>query len=157
MVAVGDGVSLLESIRDRITTLRVFSQVYRVTGWDMHDCLTSFGVSEHEVIYGFISPWLGLNEANYQRYVRLGSYDKRKVLLETILVGNLISMSKGFQYSVPDRIYARIVSIDEVETRLKGIPFLGFMGAFSANFQMPDYWGIGKSISRGFGTIRKMV
>jgi CRISPR/Cas system CMR-associated protein Cmr1 (group 7 of RAMP superfamily) len=30
---------------------------------------------------------------------------------------------------------------------------LGFLGTFSVNFEIPDYWGIGKSVSRGFGTI----
>ena len=30
---------------------------------------------------------------------------------------------------------------------------LGFLGAFSVNFAIPDYWGIGKSVSRGFGTV----
>jgi hypothetical protein len=29
---------------------------------------------------------------------------------------------------------------------------LGFIGTFSVNFQIPDYWGIGKSVSKGFGT-----
>ncbi len=29
----------------------------------------------------------------------------------------------------------------------------GFMGTFSVNFEIPDYWGIGKSVSRGFGTV----
>ncbi|MGQ9534929.1 MAG: CRISPR-associated endonuclease Cas6 [bacterium] len=32
---------------------------------------------------------------------------------------------------------------------------LAFLGTFSVNFEIPDYWGIGKSVSRGFGTIIK--
>jgi len=36
------------------------------------------------------------------------------------------------------------------------ISALGFLGAFTVNFSIPDYWGIGKSVSRGFGTIRKL-
>lgn len=156
MMAVGDGVPVLESIRDEIATLRVFSQVYQVTGWDMHDCLSTYGMAGHELVYGFLSPWLALNEMNYRKYIRSGSPEKRKILLGTILVGNIISMSKGFQYSVPDRVNARIIFTDEVETKLKGTPFLGFVGAFSANFEIPDYWGIGKSVSRGFGTIKRM-
>jgi len=31
------------------------------------------------------------------------------------------------------------------------IPMLGFLGTFSVNFEIPDYWGIGKSVSKGFG------
>ncbi len=30
---------------------------------------------------------------------------------------------------------------------------LGFLGTFSVNFEIPNYWGIGKSVSRGFGTV----
>ncbi len=30
---------------------------------------------------------------------------------------------------------------------------LCFLGTFSVNFEIPDYWGIGKSVSRGFGTV----
>ncbi len=29
----------------------------------------------------------------------------------------------------------------------------GFLGTFFVNFEIPDYWGIGKSVSRGFGTV----
>jgi len=32
---------------------------------------------------------------------------------------------------------------------------LGFLGTFSVNFEIHDYWGIGKSMSRGFGTVKK--
>ncbi|MBI5213054.1 MAG: hypothetical protein HY957_06735 [Nitrospirae bacterium] len=31
----------------------------------------------------------------------------------------------------------------------------GFLGSFSVNFDIPDYWGIGRSVSRGFGTIKR--
>ncbi|MEK6590942.1 MAG: CRISPR-associated endonuclease Cas6 [Nitrospinota bacterium] len=47
-------------------------------------------------------------------------------------------------------------NLKEVPTSLKGTPMLGFIGTFSVNFEIPDYWGIGKSVSRGFGTIKKV-
>ena len=33
---------------------------------------------------------------------------------------------------------------------------LGFRGTFSVNFEIPYYWGIGKSVSRGFGTVKRI-
>jgi hypothetical protein len=36
------------------------------------------------------------------------------------------------------------------------IILFGFLGTFSINFEIPDYWGIGKSVSRGFGTVKKV-
>jgi hypothetical protein len=42
---------------------------------------------------------------------------------------------------------------------------VGFKGAFAVNFELPDYIGLGKSVlsgvegsvSRGFGTIKRIV
>ncbi len=28
---------------------------------------------------------------------------------------------------------------------------LGFLGTFSVNFEIPDYWGIGKSVAKVLG------
>lgn len=33
---------------------------------------------------------------------------------------------------------------------------LGFLGTFFVNFEIPDYWGIGKSVPRGLGTVKKI-
>lgn len=30
-----------------------------------------------------------------------------------------------------------------------------FMGTLTISFEISDYWGIGKSVSRGFGTVVK--
>jgi len=47
------------------------------------------------------------------------------------------------------------LSLQEHKTLLKSTPMLGFLGTFSVNFEIPDYWGIGKSVSRGFGTVKR--
>ncbi|MFQ6084425.1 MAG: CRISPR-associated endonuclease Cas6, partial [Candidatus Aminicenantia bacterium] len=65
------------------------------------------------------------------------------------------SMSKSLGYTVPEPIKANITNLREVKIYLKGIPMIGFLGTFSVNFNIPDYWGLGKSVSRGFGTIKK--
>ena len=78
-------------------------------------------------------------------------------MLESVLIGNIISMSKSLGYTVPEPIKANIKNMKEVQTKLKGTPMLGFLGTFSVNFEIPDYWGIGKSVSRGFGTIKKSI
>jgi hypothetical protein len=105
--------------------------------------------------YSFLTPWLALNEKNYEKYQRLGTWAKKKEMLEKILIGNIISMSKSLGYTVPEPIKADIKHMKEVQTKLKGTPMLGFLGTFSVNFEIPDYWGIGKSVSRGFGTVKK--
>jgi hypothetical protein len=118
--------------------------------------ITFFYLLPEQVTYSFLTPWLALNEQNYEKYQRLGSWGRKKELLEKILIGNIISMSKSLGYTVPSPIEANIHHLKEVKTSLKGTPMLGFLGDFSVNFEIPDYWGIGKSVSRGFGTIRRV-
>jgi len=112
-----------------------------------------FSISSETLQYSFLTPWLALNERNYDKYQRIGVWARKKELLGKILIGNIISMSKSLGYTVPAPIEANIHHLKEVKTSLKGTPMLGFLGTFSVNFEIPDYWGIGKSVSRGFGTV----
>lgn len=102
-------------------------------------------------------PGLHLMRRIMRKYQKLGSSVKKKGLLEKILIGNIISMSKSLGYTVPEPINAKTEKLREVRTSLKGTPMLGFLGTFSVNFEIPDYWGIGKSVSRGFGTVMKQI
>jgi hypothetical protein len=51
-------------------------------------------------------------------------------MLERILVGNIISMSKGLGYTVPGQIEANIFDLRDIHTKLKGTHMLGFLGTF---------------------------
>jgi len=61
-------------------------------------------------------------------------------------------MSKSFDYQVPDTIKCD-VKVKIRKRRLKDVNVMAFIGGFSANFLIPDYFGIGKSVSRGFGAV----
>lgn len=115
----------------------------------------SIGLQDKNSSYSFITPWLALNEQNYEKYKAIKSWQEKKELLAKILVGNIISMSKGLGYTVPEPIKANIFKLKEISASLKGTPMLGFLGSFTVNFEIPDYFGLGKSVSRGFGTVIK--
>ena len=74
-------------------------------------------------------------------------------LLERILVGNCLSFAKSFRHNVTLRLQADCSKLRPVSSRLKGITMQGFTGLFRVNFLFPDRVGIGKSVSRGFGTL----
>jgi hypothetical protein len=135
--------------------LNLGNMEYIVEQQTMFFLVPCIGIHDRNTKYKFLLPWLALNEKNYQKYQRLGTQCKRKELLEKILIGNILSMSKSLGYTVPAPIEAKIINLKEVQTSLKGVPMLGFLGTFSLNFEIPDYWGIGKSVSRGFGTVIK--
>jgi hypothetical protein len=149
----------LEIVKKTFHDLKVFNldgKWEEILSKGLESYTASFNVSDDHLSYSFLTPWLALNEKNYEKYQKLGTWSKKKQLLESILIGNIISMSKSLGYTVPEPIKADISKMKEVPTSLKATPMLGFLGTFSVNFEIPDYWGIGKSVSRGFGTVIKV-
>ncbi len=101
--------------------------------------------------YKFFTPWLALNQKNIAQYNTANSIE-RESMLKRILIGNILSMSKGLGYTVTSEIYAWI-NLEERIIKFKGMEMKSFIGTFKTNFLIPDYLGLGKSVSRGFGTI----
>ena len=157
VLGINDGADILQKIYEDIDYLKIGSSEYNIKEKIIVLRTDYFGISDTGISYTFLTPWLALNEKNYEKYQKLGTWAKKKELLEKVLVGNIISMSKGLGYTVPEPIQANIIKLKEVNTKLKGTPMLGFLGQFLVNFEIPDYWGIGKSVSRGFGTVKRIA
>jgi hypothetical protein len=156
IIGIDEGIDAVRQIASTLTQLSLKGAVYTVKEILDFEQEVDFGAIKTETFYSFLTPWLALNEKNYEKYQRLGNWAKKKELLEKILIGNIISMSKSLGYTVPEPIKTNIGKLKEVPTSLKGTPMLGFLGTFSVNFEIPDYWGIGKSVSRGFGTVKRV-
>ena len=157
VLGIDMGAEVLNEIYKRVNVIEMNGDRYEIFEKHIHFENVNYGLNSEFIPYFLLTPWLALNEKNYEKYQKLGSWQKRKELLEKILIGNIISMSKSLGYTVPEPIKADIKTIKEVPTSLKGTPMLGFLGTFSVNFEIPDYWGIGKSVSRGFGTIKQVI
>lgn len=153
LVGFKEGAKLLSSLDLVMKVLSLGSENYNILSKEMRIYHVSMGITEILQHYHLLTPWLALNERNYEKYQGLENWTRKKEFLAKILIGNIISMSKGIGYTVPEPIKASIGHPREIKTSLKGTPMLGFLGTFSVNFEIPDYWGIGKSVSRGFGTV----
>jgi len=156
VVGINEGAEILKKIYNDINYLKIGSHEYQIKQKIIIERNDNFGLVDKENMYSFLSPWLALNGKNYEKYIMTDILEKKIKLFEKILTGNIISISKNLKYTVPGAIKVKICNIREVQTSLKGIPMFGFMGMFLINFEIPDYWGIGKAISRGFGTIKKI-
>jgi hypothetical protein len=127
---------------------------HKVIERDIDYGMIEWGVCKEIQTYQFLTPWLPLNEKNYQKYFKASHEDKR-ALLKRILVGNLLSASKALGCNITEHISVKELNIVKVNgVFLKGVPFVGFWGNFAVNFHIPTYWGLGKSASRGFGSIQ---
>lgn len=110
-----------------------------------------FGTSDYMISYRFLSPWMALNQKNYNEYQKADEHGRIDIL-KKILTGNLISMSKYFGYTVDKQIHV-LVKLKPGIVNYKNNSMTAFLGEFMTNFHIPDYLGIGKSVSRGFGTV----
>jgi hypothetical protein len=155
IIGLGEGAEILKEL-PHFQKLIIGTEEVAVDKIDIVERTDILGMSDSTEKYRFQTPWLALNEKNYQKFVRTGRTLNKQHLIEKVLIGNIISLAKGLGFTVPEPLKATIEHYEEIETSLKGTPMLGFSAKFSINFQIPEYWGLGKSVSRGFGTIGKV-
>ena len=101
-----------------------------------------------------MSRWLPLNGENYKKYTSTDSMVERVQLLERILKGNILSMCKGLGITLEKEIK---VSIDNMSApylvRNKETKLMSFDIEFTSNVSLPNYIGLGKNASIGFGVV----
>ncbi len=119
---------------------------------------TDFGFSKETFMYEFITPWIGLNQKNFAIFINLKNQKEKNNLLKRILIGNILSMSKylDLQLDQDQKINADL-QFQQTKVTLKGQQMIGFKGMFKTNFMVPDHMGLGKSVSRGFGSVKKIL
>lgn len=154
LVGIQDGARLLTELFFQIKNLEIDGRSYPVLERDIVFRTHPVGVADQLTDYGFVTKWLALNEKNYPEYLAM-SPDERKGFLGRILVGNILSFFKGIGLFLPEnvRIMATVRPDAPRTTNLKNTPMLSFGGQFTTNALLPDLIGLGKSVSRGFGTI----
>jgi len=150
-----EGVEMTKRLFQQTSSLQIENRSHKVIRKELKITEQDYGLTTEKIRYMFISPWLALNSGNYRKYQ---GYSKtlKKEFLEKILIGNLLSVSKGLNYTVPGRINVSIIYLRPRKCILKGTPVIGFTGAFEVNFALPNLLGLGKSVSRGFGAVKKI-
>lgn len=103
-----------------------------------------------------IKRWLPLNERNYHLYQLTDNDEGKKVILQKVLKGNLLSMLKGLHIFVEEKVTAKIVSINRSYIIYnKGIALMSFDITFESNLSIPNNIGIGKNASIGYGVVHQ--
>lgn len=141
--------------------------------WKTGDCFklkighrsTQFCIDSKEIIqYSptftkstyIIKNWLPFNQENYRRYKIAESLDEKIVLMKKLLIGNILSLYKGLGIWIDEKIHADIVEIIKSTTiKYKGIELISMDVKITTNLTLPTYCGIGKGVSKGYGTIIK--
>jgi len=114
-----------------------------------------FGISQRTYSYKLVN-WIGLNEKNYQSYQKATGLKERLEILERVLIGNILSMAKGLNWHINERVEVAVQKISRTKSVThKNTSLISFDLELLSNVKLPDYIGLGKSVSHGFGIVIK--
>lgn len=149
---IGEGVNIALQITFDTDNLLIDDKEWAAIQKSMKKENRKFGIVDDYIEYEFLTPWIALNQKNAPQYYKSNRIEQES-MLKRILIGNILSMSKGLGYTVNEKIFTWI-NLKEKKIYFKGMEMKGFIGNLKTNFIIPDYLGIGKLVSRGFGTIK---
>ncbi|MGB0862716.1 MAG: CRISPR-associated endonuclease Cas6 [Saprospiraceae bacterium] len=102
-----------------------------------------------------LSNWLPITQKNHEEFSQMKYLADRIAYLERKLSNHIIAFAKGIDCRWEGRIEARILNVHrDSMVHLKGNRLKAFSLDFETNFFLPNYIGLGKSVSRGFGVVQ---
>ena len=151
LVALNEGAELLSSLFLKIDHIRLDNRNYPISSKNIEQRKIPIGLGESLYEYGFNTLWMALNQENHKEYIQLNPEEKNEKL-NRILRNNILSFYKGAGIWLEDKVMSK-GKFTEKETKFKDSKMLAFDGSFVTNAILPAGVGLGKSVSRGFGTI----
>lgn len=100
-----------------------------------------------------IRKWLALNQENYEKYNQLLGVADKTLFLERILIANILSFAKGLNIFFDKQVECKLTKLgDPIITKYKNVKMTMFDTEFVSNVSIPNYTGLGKGVSIGYGT-----
>lgn len=102
--------------------------------------------------------WLPLNQDNYTKFKALEELTGKISFLEKIMLANILSFLQGIELYVDKKIEVKIKSIQsERLMNYKGQQMQAFTLTFRTNVSLPNFIGLGKGSSVGFGVVKELI
>lgn len=103
-----------------------------------------------------IENWLALNEENYKNFIKIESLHEKVLFLEKTLTANILAFAKGISWTIEKKIELNILKVSEPKfIKVKDTKLSAFNVVFNTNVFLPNFIGLGKSVSKGFGTVKQ--
>ena len=151
LVGFQDGAGLLVSLFLKIKEIEIEGRQFPVLAKNIRQKQYDLAVNQQLYNYQFKTLWMALNQDNHRKYVQLNENEKTQ-FLNRQLQNNILSFYKGLSFRTNERVMAT-ARVNEKQTRFKDQLMLAFEGGFTTNAFLPELAGIGKAVSRGFGTV----
>ncbi len=153
LIGINEGIDLIKRVFFEVDSLIINGNTIQTNEREISLKESDFGMCEEYHKYTFLSPWMALNQDNHQEYLKLNLYDQKQ-RLKSILKNNLKTLSKGFNYWIPEVNKLNVDGwFNPVEANFHDKRMQCFKGEFTTNFAIPDYLGLGKQSARGFGVV----
>jgi hypothetical protein len=156
LVGLGEGAELLVDLFLRIHELNIDGKVYPLHHKDLKCDEAEAGYSDALHRYVFRTLWMALNQRNYAEFMRLSPTEQQE-RLPVLLRNQILAAFKGMGvWLEPGQRILTQVQARRKSTRFKDQQMTTFDGEFTTNAVLPKWIGIGKAVSRGFGTVEKV-
>lgn len=165
LVGLGEGAGLLAQLFLQMREINIdrgdgdtatqTGQVFPVLSKHIRHEQAPVGMADDLVEYRFDTLWMALNQNNYRDY-RTYSETEQRAQLKRVLTSQILALFRefGLWLEPHERIMVRL-DVQERTTQFKNQTMVAFTGSFLANVVLPDGIGLGKAVSRGFGTVQK--
>jgi hypothetical protein len=146
---------LCQLTRDQ-TLLGAGESTCRITACDPAIRSEPFGVTDTPRSYEFLTPWLALNQQYAKKFYDLKGKPERDAFMQQLLTTQLNTLAKSLDYelTVPVSCQAKVRFRRD---RIGRENVMVFLGKFRTHLRIPDYLGIGLSVSQGYGTIKRIT
>ncbi|GAA4421243.1 hypothetical protein GCM10023187_57030 [Nibrella viscosa] len=156
LVGIREGATLLAQLFLRIRELDINGERFPVLSKHIRHEQAPLGISDELHRYRFETLWMALNQDNYRDY-RNRSETERHAQLKRVLITQLLGLFReaDLWLAPHERIMVHL-SVEPHTTQFKNQTMMAFAGEFTANVVLPDGLGLGKSVARGFGAVRRL-
>lgn len=154
IASISEGCDLLWDLYEKFSDPNGDQTDWKITERRLIDKKAAFGLIDEYKKYRFLTPWLSLPEEEFKNYLTADAFSKEKILAN-VLESQIKSMADSLGYHL-DRILRAKIIIKPNYIFQRDIHYAGMLGSFITNFEIPNFLGIGKSVSRGFGTIKQV-
>jgi hypothetical protein len=155
VIGISQGADLLLQFTDGKQEIAAGASSCIIPGQDAAIRDEPFGISDDTHTYEFLTPWLALNQQNAKKFYDLNGKPARDAFMQKLLTGHLTTLAKSLDY-IPARSITCTAHVRFKRERIDRENVMVFLGKFTTNLRIPDYFGIGQSVSQGYGTIREI-
>lgn len=152
IVGINEGCDLLWQVFDKLEEINEISP-WKITEKRIIEKKSELGYTDERVRYRFLTPWLTIQEEDLGKDTK-NNPRQRNAALSIILESNFLAVARNFNIPLDQRLSIALNTKDEFIVQ-RDTNIAGFFGSFYINFQLPQFLGIGKSVTRGFGTLKQ--